>query len=509
MRTPADKQQTYLFLDPRHIRCGDLVWCSPEGKAVPLINPPEPEVELHASPGFLSRGIRLLAQPAQKTEPIEGLTRDVIFADGVYRAWSLAAEYPPGEDFGGASKALTESVTVRCAESKDGFEWKDAGLCTVRVPQATGIDGATFFVDPNAADDERYKAVYMAVPPQSERPALWTEYSKVHPRHRDVRLEPDYLCCMYGLVSPDGVRWSAVPKPLMIHKSDTDTSVYYDSALGRYVMYTRLYWQDRRWIARAETEDFRRWGPVSPLIWPRLDGPLTDDVYTNGRTEYPGLPMYHLMFPAIYHRAEQTSETRLYTSADGICWSEIPGGAVIAPGEAGAWDSAYLSSGKNLVPLGNDRIGVPYTGTRFAHKYPRWTSVLSAQKTAWACWPKGRLCAVAADGEGEFFTPPLTPAGRELRINLRTRNTGEIRVGILRSESVPPTDSTLVTGNPLGNGADAGATRTVADCDPLSGDSLAKPVHWNGNADTGAPEGGSITLHFKLRAAELFGFEWI
>ena len=44
----------------------------------------------------------------------------------------------------------------------------------------------------------------------------------------------------------------------MLHPSDTDTTVLWDPALGKYVMFTRMFREDRRWIGRAEADDFRR-----------------------------------------------------------------------------------------------------------------------------------------------------------------------------------------------------------------------------------------------------------
>lgn len=81
---------------------------------------------------------------------------------------------------------------------------------------------------------------------------------------------------------------------------------------------------------------------------------------------------------------------------------------------------------------------------------------------------------------------PIAPAGRELRLNVRSRRGGSIRVGIVGSRD-----------------------RTVDTCAPIHGDHLAIPVHWQAETDIGAPAGEPVTLHFKLRAAELFGFEWI
>ena len=127
-----------------------------------------------------------------------------------------------------------------------------------------------------------------------------------------------------------------------------------------------------------------------------------------------------------------------------------------------------------------------YAGTRFPHKYPRWPAVLNAGRMAWAWWPAGRLCAVHADEEGEFFTFALEAAGRELRLNVRTQRSGFVRVGLVGREG-----------------------RSAEDCDVIFGDSPAATVRWRGEADAGVPAGQPVTLHFQLRAADIFGFEWV
>ena len=89
----------------------------------------------------------------------------------------------------------------------------------------------------------------------------------------------------------------------MHHCSDTDTTVLWDEAFQRYVMYTRMMRQGRRWIGRTESEDFISWEPVRPIISPRLDDPPNSDFYVNGYSRYPGLPARQLMFPMGYHQA--------------------------------------------------------------------------------------------------------------------------------------------------------------------------------------------------------------
>jgi hypothetical protein len=490
-------QKTFLFLDARHIQCGQVQWTAADGATLPLIAPPAPFAPAVAQVRNAPHGVRLLAQPASKTDPLPKGARlgKVIFENGVYRSWDLRPQYPAGQDFGAYSTAAVSSMDMIYMESRDGFDWRETHRSNLDPQGQTGFDGFTVFRDPNGPESERYKAVFLALPPKADWPALWRDYQKLPVFHRDTRLGArnpddttglgrDEIDCLYGAVSPDGLSWSRLPGHLAVHKSDTDTTVYYDTHRKRYVMYTRLFKQNRRWIGRMESDDFRRWSPVEPLLLPELDGTLCDDLYTNCRTTYPGVDAYHLMFPMVYRRDTETSDVRLYSSEDGVGWLRVPGRPVLTPGEPGDWDGQFIHVAGDLVPMGADRVALRYYGTPYPHKYPRWKEVLDSHRVGWACWPKGRLAAVVADEEGEFTTFGTVPAGRELRLNVRCAPAGRVQVEI------------------------PGAEQPTGLSDVLSGDHLAEPVTWQGRSAVFTPAGRAVALRFHLRRAKLFGFEW-
>ena len=499
----SDAQRKYLFTDFRHIRCGDVVWRDPDGEA--LGRPPAPPFRrLTPEARFLPWGVRLQAQPATQLGPADGLSNfegTVIQEDGGYRSWTLAI--PEGTETPGVG--TPGGVSVICRESDDGFAWRTAAECPIDTGGQFRLMGSGFFRDDHGPPAERYKAVWTARAPREAWESIYREYCTVHPRYRDWRIHPARkVMCVYGAVSPDGLRWEALPDPLMIHMSDTDSAVYFDEYLGRYVFYTRWYNDERRSVGRTESDDFRHWDPVMPCLEVPLDNP-TVDIYTNGRTSYPGSPHHHLMFPMFYERWTQESQIGLYSSTDGIIWKEVPGGPVISHGQPGAWDGYFLYSSRNLVDLPQERIGVPYAGTRYPHKYPRWPEVADAIHSGWAVWPRDRLAALVADTQGEFFTFPMPVTGRELRLNVRTREAGEVRVGVLRAEGViadgtdrlPDREARPVEG------------RGVDDCVRISGDHTGAVVRWRTGTDIGVQPGQSVMLHLSLRAAELFAFEWV
>jgi hypothetical protein len=275
---------------------------------------------------------------------------------------------------------------------------------------------------------------------------------------------------------------------LVIHYSDTTNVVHYDAQLEKYVWYARCNWfYGRRSIGRAETDDFRRWPGPEMLVWPSTDLHPSDDWYTNSKTTYPGAADHHLMFPALYHHADDTTELRIFSSPDGIIWSEVPGDPVLTPGPPGAWDGGCVFGGLDLIPLSGNRVALPYTGYLYPHKYPR-NSLTMRSRVAYAHWPEGRLGALEAPEAGSFTTLPLVFEGNSLSLNLQTKHAGHVLVEAADRQ-----------GRPLPG-------RSFDDADPITGDYLGRPVTWNGEPHLNKSPGQPVLLRFKLRAAKLFAF---
>ena len=134
----------------------------------------------------------------------------------------------------------TRPSAICYTESSDGFNWSSPRRSPLQI-QGTPSHEFVFFIDPVASSDETYKCIFPVWPPKNKLPGLWAEYRKIHPRYRDTRIGPNRIQCMYGAVSPDGIDWRVLTKPLLINFGDTDNSIYYDKLLQRYVMYTRKY----------------------------------------------------------------------------------------------------------------------------------------------------------------------------------------------------------------------------------------------------------------------------
>jgi hypothetical protein len=185
-------------------------------------------------------------------------------------------------------------------------------------------------------------------------------------------------------------------------------------------------------------------------------------------------------------------------SPDGIHWFKLPGGPVLE-GDPETLDDGCLFTSCGLVPLPDGRVGVPYQGSTFPHKYPRWPDRNDRGRARYAVWQPGRLACVEAAGEGFFATPVVRFAGRQLRLNVRTPIAGEVRVEVVAISNwvMKKKTEAVVEG------------RSFVECDPLRGDHLSQVVTWRGKADLGHGEGQPVYFRFRLRAARLFAFELV
>ena len=116
------------------------------------------------------------------------------------------------------------------------------------------ISGSSVWIDPNAPPEERYKTQAKVYNPE-----VWGQFH------------------MHS--SPDGIRWKLLQN-IQIDRGgwDTQSIVFWDPSIGRYVLYTR-YWiakrhgtaegnESYRTVRRLESDDLIRWENQSIVMWP-------------------------------------------------------------------------------------------------------------------------------------------------------------------------------------------------------------------------------------------------
>ncbi|WP_428938822.1 hypothetical protein [Fontivita pretiosa] len=487
------------------VRPGEFDWVDDSGKTV-LANrnvsasPMDPAI--HWVERDFPRGVRLVAEPARKGElaikpqypwEADGIEITSLYQrDGKIMAWGKCK--PGGNCY---------------LESTDGgMSWTrpKLGLVEFNGSRENNLGGLGFFrgfYDENAPPEQRYKQA------MNEE---WTpeEFEKSYKHRRPwqrmaVEISAGKVQAVWGYTSPDGLVWTRTPEPLIVETSDGGQYLYYDPRLKKYVMYLRSAMigprsprfgvlpedQTERWhkfairvvIGRSESADFFQF-PLSETVVEIGNDMAPDDMFQfNCYTSIPKAPDHHVMLPSRWIRAEDTTAIDLYTSHDGKLWHRA-GTGLLTPSNIGQWDGGgvwVLNPG--LVELANGDWVIPYQGSLLPGKYPRGQM---AVRWGLAVWPKGRLMAIEAPGEGRFSTMAVVAPGSRLRINALTKRTGYIRV-----------EAADLHGRPIPG-------RTLADSIPIIGDQPASQVRWKSADDLGVKPGEPIVLRFQMDRAKIY-----
>lgn len=472
------------FLDWSLVETGAVSWVNARGE--PVTDPETPEEKILPAQMGAPLGIRLAVQPGVKAGPLFPdekaweaglLPGSSAFADDdLYRLWYYS---PAG---------------MLYAQSADGAAWTrplidfvpfQSFTSTNLLPPMEGVNGraispfeGTIFADPHGKEEERYKAIFPGRVTAEELTAFEAVLGPASPTARAKRQ------ALFGATSPDGFTWVLKPKPLMLHASDVPPVVNFDSALKRYVCYLRGIEPGRRTLGRAESENFWAWPlPLSVFAPDPAEGPGVE-VLTAGYAPYPGNRELKLMFPTVYDAARDRTEIRLVASRDGVVWHQVPGGPLLGPGEAGAFDAGSLVANQGLLYTTDQQLALRYSGSNRPLTYPR--TLAHQLRMGSALWREERLGALEASERGEFTTIPLLLRGSAIELNVQTDRVGELRLE-LRDRHFRPIQG-----------------RAFADADSLSGDHLWTPATWRGNADLQPLIGQIVYLRFRLRAARLF-----
>ena len=503
------------FIDWRYVRPCNFSWVNSNGNVVSVLGE-EDEHSAQIKHFFRPWGIGLkVFVPDYKTGPVFTVERPweegginiltVIKEEGIYRAWGST----------GWGDLSSRGSTFFCYfESTDGMNWKRPSLHLVeaygsRDNNIMDTRGGTVFVDPSAPVQERYKWISESHFSRKE----YEEYVLERPGELDPRSnrkDAGIFVGVRGAVSPDGLRWNVLEKPLVMMHSDTQIVAYYDSLIGRYVGYFRDFmvgprfslpdavhldgsgpppwlFVGRRAVGRAETDDFRRFPLSEVVLEPDPCGPPSNVLYTNCRTNIPGSPESHLMFPAVWDMASDSTYIELASSHEGKVWNRLTQTPLFQTGVFGEWDGGCLFALPNLIELSNGDFALPYTGYNVPHKYPR---RMAKRNMGYAVWNKGRLAGIEAKEKGEFATVAVVPPGKHAYINAVTKRTGNIMV-----EALDMNYNVM-------------AGRSFEECVSIVGDCFNQPITWKQHDHLGIKRDEAVILKFKLDQACLFSIDF-
>jgi hypothetical protein len=225
-----------------------------------------------------------------------------------------------------------------------------------------------------------------------------------------------------------------------------------------------------------------------------IDNPAVGE-YPWAQNAYFSFPSPYLHFPppsAGKYANDGLLDIQMAVSSDGVEFQRLSREPYVPLSLEGKPDSKSLYMAVGMLRVG-DYLYQYYGGyseTHGAH------DVLRREGK-----PRGSMCAVrqrldgfvSADAAytcGELMTPPLTFAGNRLVLNINTSAMGACRVGILDSN-----------GDAIGGFG-------VETCDEIHGNYVRKTVSWEVNADVSSLAGRTVRLHFAMRAAKLFAFQF-
>ncbi len=393
------------------------------------------------------------------------------------------------------------------AESDDGVYFTKPLLGLHEVNGSTDnnvvlpgvIGGCAVWVDPNAPPEHRYK----------------TQAKVYHPSGFHMHS------------SPDGLRWDLFAEVNARGATDTQTIVFWDRRIERYVFYGRgkdyvaLDGQRTsiRKVRRQESDNLKDWDTQSLVLEPdEMDLAAQDtpsilppvDYY--GATVFPyeeADRVYIMLAQAFWHFTDRgydgalgpyTRDVRLAVSRDGLSFDRVGDWRpFLRPGPAGRFDSKGVWGLPNPVRMG-DEIWFYYAGT----------NVDRTQRPA-----EDRVDPYAPDGErlggisraimrldgfvsvdapyegGELVTPPIRFEGNALELNLDTAGGGSVLVEILDENGEPIPGYTL------------------DDATPLIGNMVRFPVRWGEQRYVGTLAGQVVQLRFVMRDCKLYAFQFV
>ncbi|HOW71978.1 MAG TPA: hypothetical protein PKY77_15370 [Phycisphaerae bacterium] len=309
------------------------------------------------------------------------------------------------------------------------------------------------------------------------------------------RTPPKYTVSGYlGACSPDGIRWTDVPRYPVLRDPGDVGNFTWDPFNGRYIGYPKKFTEvrgyRRRCVGFSETNVFDSW-PLARLVlvpdefddrWVKSPGQHTDFY---GLSAFAYESMY-LGFLWVFRITDGDNDGPIFvemvTSRDGVNWTrqDEPRTPVLPTGPKGAWDCGMVFTPNHPLVEG-DKVRLYYGGFDVTHGADGRGAIGLAvlRKDGFASLDAGA-------NAGTVTTHPLVGVRGPLRVNYRAVR-GSLKVEIVDGQ-----------GRPL-----AGYSRQ--ECDSLTTDSVDQEVTWKGSNHL--PDGqGAIQLRFVLQDASLYSF---
>jgi hypothetical protein len=318
--------------------------------------------------------------------------------------------------------------------------------------------------------------------------------------------------------SPDGLLWTRKTSPFYeVAKGDDGHVVFWDSNLGQYVAYLRIYYNPTtgltggydlsggiRWVQRLLSTNLTTWSSPVLLRFKDASGgdAVAEHIYQFCAEQYFRAPhLYVVIAPRdilgrslpeladwdLGGRPKQLTEGMFMTSRDGLNWDRTFMEAVFRPGlDFGNWAWKTMWPVRGFIQTGTNEL------SGYTYERACWgTRVMGNPRVRRWVWRLDGFASVnAGSAGGEMITKPFVFSGSRLVLNYATAAAGSIRVEIQNTNGVP------VTGFAL------------ADFPEKQGDDIQGVMSWNGQSDVGALTGTPVRLRFVLKDADLYSMQF-
>lgn len=427
--------------------------------------------------------------------------------DGKLRMWYLTRRKIP--NYTGSAR----EYTLRYAESSDGIHWTlpklglkefDGGKQNNVILTANEVDAAGRSLTGKHGPD------CFCIIDRQQTPAP-------HTRGRFTALVGDGSFAH----SDDGFHWTAYPENPCFHPggSDTYNNMFFDTRIGRYVLWHRPHpkihagWgRVNRLVARIESDDLLHWDWNSarcvldtddrdaPAL--RMAGETKSRSKKRGRkkqfysmtvTPYQD---FYLGFAQLLDESRKVPgwmDVRLLHSFDGVDWrrEQLDTPLIDSNPEFGHWDSGLISSIPvgTPVPMG-DNLYFYYGAFNMSHSYQMMTDDKTIKmRLGLGIVKRGRLVGYHAGAdEGELLTRPFVLDKPRLLLNANAAK-GQVVAAL-----------SLADGTPV-----PGCTKD--NCLPIRADGLDMPLRWKGKTDLGDLVGKPIRVRLAARNAALYSLQ--
>jgi hypothetical protein len=381
--------------------------------------------------------------------------------DGLWQMWYTVLGLDP----------KTHSRFIAYAESDDGISWRRPSLDLI---QFQGQDSHLIF-------DQSPHGV-----------AVFYDHADPDPQRRYKLITgaaPSHRISVFQ--SPDGIHWQpAAENPVIGINPDCPMSLH-RSADGRYILYCRPQFGDRR-VSRRESLDLMHWSQPRIVIdqEPR-DHPQVQ-FYGLGAIPY---GTYEIGTLWIYN-TEPTDmgfqkmlghqRPEFVYARSGYAWHRAEVGIPwIALGDTGLWDCGQIQPASAPVLL-EDEIRFYYVGTRSGHGERDYDGPGIRTSIGFASIKPDRFVGVTAASTGEILTRPIWTENPEFYVNAVIPADGTLRVGIEDVNGVP------IEGFEQKN------------CESLQGDSLHHRLLWRNAPDSSQLVNRELRLRIHAQGATLY-----